>query len=618
MLKGAIAALRVAWQASPMVFLSGLITAILSGGLSPASAWVNRVVLDRLVASQRGSHVFSGVVAWAVLLAGLGLASAVAPEARQYLNGRLNRAMAFRAQNDLAAAVNRLPGLRYFESPRFVDNLRLAQDAGRTAPGRLVMSGSTTIQSAVTLAGFLAALMSIAPIFALLVGVSALPELVAEVALAKRGVQLQRRLSPASRLQLFYRTLQSDLRAVKEVRLFGLGDLLRRRMNEETRNINRAQQALDKRGFTIDVGFSALSAILAGGGFIWTVDQAVRGRITVGDVALFLMSILGVQASLGLIVSRIGDLWQCLGLFSHYRDVCAAVPDVTIPSAPRSVPVLNEGLRVKNVWFRYDDDSDWILRGIDLWIPRGSSAALIGSNGAGKSTLLKLLCRFYDPCDGAVYWDGIDIREFTPEEFREHLSAVFQDYMTYDMTAADNIGMGDKNRLRDRDAIIRASVDAGSHQAVSGLPNGYDTLLSRVFTDSARRSDDAPGVALSGGQWQRIALARALMRQSCDLILLDEPTSGFDTEAEHQVDAALKLFNRHRTSLLIAHRLSSVKQCDLINVLADGHIVESGSHEELMSKSGPYSRLFSLQGSDYKSDIGNTQPLEAAFSREAT
>jgi ATP-binding cassette subfamily B protein len=277
--------------------------------------------------------------------------------------------------------------------------------------------------------------------------------------------------------------------------------------------------------------------------------------------------------------------------------------------APRPAPPLREGIELRDVWFRYSPDAPWALRGVSLTIPQGRATALVGRNGSGKSTLIKLLCRFYDPERGAVYWDGVDVRELDPASLRERITAVFQDFVEYDLTAAENIGVGDVTGIDDQERIRAAARRADIDDELSGLPAGYRTLLSRMFMTEADREDPTTGVVLSGGQWQRLAVARAFMRDQRDLMILDEPSAGLDAEAEYQIHDGLHRHRQGRTSVLISHRMGSIRDADHILVLNDGALVEQGTHSQLREAGGTYARLFSLQASGYLEDQETRQVM---------
>jgi ATP-binding cassette, subfamily B, bacterial len=221
--------------------------------------------------------------------------------------------------------------------------------------------------------------------------------------------------------------------------------------------------------------------------------------------------------------------------------------------------------------------------------------------------LVKLLCRLYDPVRGAILWDGTDIRDMAPGELRARIGTVFQDYMCYDLTAAENIGIGDLARLGDAACIRDAAVRAGVHDKLATLPRGYDTLLSRVFFDNKDKDNPQTGVILSGGQWQRLAVARGLMRADRDLLILDEPSSGMDAAAEHALHQRMADIRVGRASLLISHRLGSIRDADMIYVLRAGRVAERGTHQELMAAEGEYHRLFTLQASGYQGESGRAQ-----------
>jgi ATP-binding cassette subfamily B protein len=225
---------------------------------------------------------------------------------------------------------------------------------------------------------------------------------------------------------------------------------------------------------------------------------------------------------------------------------------------------------------------------------------LVGPNGSGKSTVVKLLCRMYDPTRGAILWDGVDLRDMPVDDLRRRIGAVFQDYMEYDLSAAENIALGDVDATGDRHRIEAAADRAGIHDTLAGLPRGYDTVLSRQFGGGPDDADPQTGVPLSGGQWQRVAFARSLLRDQCDLLVCDEPSAGLDAEAEHEVHTRLRRYRAGRTSLLVSHRLGAIRDADRIVVLHRGRVAQQGSHDGLLAEGGPYHRMFHLQAQGYR------------------
>nr|SBO98650.1 ABC transporter, ATP-binding protein [Nonomuraea gerenzanensis] len=597
-------AAATAWSGAAWPMTGYAITLLASAAAPVATAWLTKLVIDGLT----GTASLAELLGLAAGLAGTGVAAAILPHCSRYLGNQLGRAMAATTTDRLFAATARFPGLRPFEDPPFLDRLRLAQDGTSRADG-IVTEAFGLLRSAVGVLGFLGAVLVISPVMAAVVVCAAVPALVAQLRLSRRRTAMMWEIGPAERRQLFYGSLLSTIEAAKEIRLFDLGGFLRGRLMAELATAHASKRRMDRAELSAEGALALLSAVVAGGGLVWAIAAARAGTLTAGDVSMFAVAVVAVQGGLDTLVNGIALSHLNLRLFGHYVAVVRAEPDLAVPAEPVPLPPLRRGIELRDVWFRYSDEHPWILRGVDLLLPYGAAVALVGLNGAGKSTLVKLLCRFYDPSRGTILWDGVDLRDVRPEALRERISGVFQDHMTYDLSARDNIGVGDLAARDDLGRIRAAAQRAGVDELLAALPRGYDTLLTRLFISEQDREDAATGVVLSGGQWQRTALARAFLRDGRDLMILDEPSSGLDPEAEAEVHARMREHRAGRTSLLISHRLNTVRDADLIVVMRDGVVAERGGHDDLMAVDGTYARLFRLQARGYHgTDSRETAP----------
>jgi len=590
--------IAMAWRSHPVVFAIRLALTVVAGLVPVAAAWLLRTILDTVT----GPHPQAELVPLIVALAVAGGLAGVLPNVSQYLSARSGRAFQRHATLELFTAVGRLTGLRRLEDPGFQNQVSMAQQAGRSGPGMILSNGVGIVSSALTLAGFLVTLAVLSPVLAGIVVAATVPEVIAELGIARRRAELVAGLSHAERRQVFYADLLSSHAAAKEIRLFGLGSFFRGRMLAELRAAQRENERMDRRELGVYTLLGTLSALVTGGGLWWAISAAAGGSLTVGDVSLLVSALLAVSSGLAMIINNTAMTYQAVLMFRAYQEVVCAEPDLAVPADPVAAPALRHGIEFDDVWFRYGPDQPWVLRGVSLFIPPGEAVALVGHNGAGKSTVVKLLCRFYDPDRGRILWDGTDMRDFDPGELRNRMSLVFQDYMTYELSAAENIAVGDLSLAGDAAALAAAAAKAGMHDTLAALPKGYQTLLTRTFFDLADKENPETGVLLSGGQWQRLALARAFLRGGRDLAILDEPSSGLDAEAEHEIHSALRARRRGHATVLISHRLNAVRDADHIVVLVDGVVAEQGDHATLMARRGTYARLFALQAKGFAAD----------------
>lgn len=578
--------LGLAVRAAPWSLAGVLVTAVLGAGSAVTAAWLTKTVIDRLTTS--------GPVLWpAVALALVGVAATVLPQADQLLRAELAREVGLLSQDRLYRAVNGYAGLAPFEDPAHLDRLRLAQQCGQDTPVQLVGSVIGLCRAAVAVTGFVVSLAVISPWLTLVVVLGAAPALLAELRIARVQAAVAVHVTPLERREAFFANLLGSIQAAKEVRLFGIGDHLRTLMRADRRAINAIERRAQLRAALLQGGPALLSAGIGALGLVWAVQATARGKLSVGDISMFVAGVAAVQAGVGSMAQSVAVARRHLLLFQHYVTVVDTHPDLPVLEPVQSVPPLRSAIELRDVWFRYSDRHPWALRGVNLTIPFGQSVALVGLNGAGKSTLVKLLCRFYDPTRGAVLWDGVDLRHLPVDELRARVSAIFQDFMSYDLSAAQNIALDAVPLERIRAAARLAGID----EKLAGLPRGYDTMLTRSFFQEPETADD--GVILSGGQWQRVALARAFLRDTPDLLIMDEPSSGLDPAAEYEIQQTTRRHRGQRTSLLISHRLNTIRDADTIAVLADGVIVEQGPHASLLASGGRYASLFAKQSAGY-------------------
>jgi ATP-binding cassette subfamily B protein len=621
-----IKALGLPWRCAPLPASAQLAATILAGLIPVVIADLTAALIDRLGAGDRGRAADAAWLTAAIVV--VTAAGALLQHTNRYASRELTRRIGVRTQRELFEAVLARDGLAQLEDPAFHNQVRLAQQAASGGPQQLVTSVLGMLQSTITTAGFLLSLASYASVPAALLVASAAPSVLAQRRLTRMRASNTAGSAPHFRRQLFYAQLLLDLRAAKEIRLFGIGPRLLGRMQNETDAAQRLDRAVDRATLQTDGLLSLLTAVMAGAALAVVVDDVAQGRAPVGALAVLIAAVAGVQNGIAGIVSLVANLSQTLILFGYFTDLVGRSPhpdpDTDEGSAPGTTAGTDAGaatgIRFESVWFRYHDATPWVLRDLNLCLPPGTVIGLVGLNGAGKSTLAKLLCRLYEPTRGRITWDGVDLRDLPADGLRSRISAVFQDFMTYELTAHENIALGgtpqDDPPQRDpaaadpgsgfgvpRAAVTAAASSAGAHEMLSALPSGYDSMLSRAFADeAASRTPSArmPGVLLSGGQWQRVALARAAMRTEAELVVLDEPAANLDPQSEAALRGYLDELLVGRIGVLISHRLDGIRRTGLIVVLKDGMVAEQGTHEQLLESEGEYARLFRLQAQGYR------------------
>ena len=576
------------WVAAGYWHLAWLALLVVQGALPVASVQLTRSLVDALVLAVRtGPSWEAGRPAMIFLALMVGVL--LVTELLKGLIEWVNTCQSELVQDHISGLVHDKTmalDLAYYDSPEYHDRLeRVRSDAGGRSLAVLENSGGL-LQNGITLVAMAGVLLPYGWWIPVMLFAGTLPALLVVVTINKRYHQWWDRTTADRRWTRYYDQILTHSATAAELRLFDLGPMfraayqvLRRRLRRE-----RMEQSREQLWGRLFAGSAALAAMgLTMGWMFW---QALQGRATLGDLALFQQAFSRGQALMRTLLENVARIFTNAQFVRELFLLLTMTPRVQQRVQVVPVPrTLIEGVRFRDVSFRYEGAQNPVLRSVDLTLPAGKIVAVVGPNGAGKSTLLKLLCRFYDPTDGRVEFDGRDIRDFGKDELRRRLSVLFQFPVQYAATAAENISFGDSDGKPTAAEIAAAARAAGADEIIGRLPRGYDTLLGRHFAD---------GVELSGGEWQRLALARAFLRRA-PIIALDEPTSFMDSWAEADWLERFGDLARGRTAMLITHRFTTAMRAHLIYVMQGGGVVESGSHDELVAADGIYAQSWNAQ-----------------------
>ncbi len=483
--------------------------------------------------------------------------------------------------------------LPFFETSSSYDLLKQVDAESSVRPVNMINSAFSLVQTSITFISMAGLLAALSPPLAVVALLAPVPAFIADAKYGRKGFRLSMWTSPARRRMTYLLQLVTTDTYAKEVQLFGLAPYLTERFRLLSRSYYaRQRRQIGRRQLAVPA-WTTLSTLAGSAIYAYVALLAVAGRLTLGDLALYTGAAAALQSALQTLFQTFSSMYEDNLYFDVYRRFLAARPGIRAPEQARLLPWPPRGHVVfEHVSFRYPGVRQHALSDVSFELRPGEMVALVGVNGAGKSTLIKLLCRLYDPEEGRILLDGIDLRDLDPRELRSHIGALFQDHVSYQASAAENIGLGDVRRLADRARIEDAAVRAGADELIRGLARGYDTPLGRWFDQ---------GASLSGGEWQRVALGRSFMRDAT-LLILDEPSSALDARAESDLIARLRHLAEGRTTVYISHRFSTVRRADRIVVLDEGHIIETGTHDELMAVQGVYAELYQLQADAYLGD----------------
>ena len=587
-------AIELVWSTSRKLALIFAVLTLIAGVLPAAVAWIGQLIVDGVVSAmamfqQLGQAdtdtVLFYVVCEAVIIVLIGGSQRGISTCQALL-----RALMGQRINLLILEKALTLKLAQFEDSEFYDKLLRARREASTRPLSLVTGTFGLVQNAISLLSYAVLLIHFSPWTVLILIAGGIPEFLAEAKFSGDKFRLFRRRSPENRMQLYIETVLAREDYAKEVKLFQLGPKLLQRYKNIFFRIFAEDRELTLRRDLWGFILGLLGTVAFYGAYAWIAIAAIKGEISLGQMTMYLLLFKQGQTSVSASLKAISGMYEDnLYLSNLYEYLEQPVPDQVGQLTQGPQP--GDGVRFEKVTFSYPGSTEPALRCIDLHLKPGESLALVGENGAGKTTLIKLLTRLYQPDDGRVLLDGLDLQQWDAHALRRRIGVIFQDFGRYQFLVGENIGAGDVDHFDDRQRWEEAAKKGMAQPFIDKLPHQYETQLGKWFKD---------GLELSGGQWQKIALARAFMRSDADLLVLDEPTATMDAAAEATIFEHFRELCGHKMTILISHRFSTVRMADQIVVIDKGRVVEHGRHEELMTLNGQYAYLFSLQARGYQ------------------
>ena len=581
--------LRIVWQSGPGVVIFGLVSRLFAALLPLALLWVPKLIIEEILHPSGVPHTMSPRLWWLVAIEfGLAVLGGILARAIDYSDSLLAdkytrhvsiQVMKHAAELDLIA----------YEDPVFYDRLERARVQATDRLGMIQQIGRL-IQLVITTTTLSVTIIVYSPWLMLLLIAGVLPAFLGESHFAFLGYAKNFRQTPVRRQLDYLRQVGGSKEAAKELKLFGLSNFLTQRFTKLSDGIYEENVALSRRKLIAGAFLSLIAFVGYYSAYVFVIWRTVTG---VYDVSLwYLLS--------GAIQQASANIQQIFSTVSGIADQALFLTDLlaffdmqpTIQSKPDALPAprpIVRGFEFRNVSFRYPGSSRLVLDGLNFHLRPGERVALIGENGEGKTTIVKLITRLYDPTEGQVLLDGIDLKEYRLEDLYREIGVIFQDFMRYEMTARENIAVGRIEEIDDL-AMLEAAARKSLADAVIAKIGGYDQMLGRRFET---------GVDLSGGEWQKVALARAYLRDA-QLLILDEPTAALDARSEFEVFQRFAELTAGKMALFISHRFSTVRMADRIVVLANGKIAEEGSHDQLARLGGRYKEMFELQAASYR------------------
>ena len=587
-------ALELVWSTSHRLTLIFALLTLVVGVLPAAVAWIGQLIVDGVVAAiAQYQQTGNAATTFILLLVSCeaGIVTIIAGGQRGISTCQaLLRALMGQKINLLILEKAQQLSLSQFEDSEFYDKLTRARREASTRPLSLVTGTFGLVQNGISLISYGVLLIQFSPLTVLILILGGIPEFLAEAKFSGDKFRLFRFRSPETRMQMYLETVLAREDYVKEVKLFQLAPRLLQRYREIFAKLFAEDRQLTLRRDLWGFLLGLLGTAAFYGAYAWIALAAIHGVISLGQMTMYLLLFKQGQSAVSASLKAISGMYEDnLYLSNLYEYLEQPVPAVNgaLPQGPRP----GDGLRFEEVCFRYPDSDQAALTEVSLHLQPGTSLALVGENGSGKTTLIKLLTRLYPPSSGRILLDGLDLQQWDAAALQRRIGVIFQDFGRYQFLVGENIGAGDVDHFEDRNHWQQAAEKGMATDFIDKLPNRYETQLGKWFKG---------GRELSGGQWQKIALARAFMRTRADLLVLDEPTATMDAAAEATIFEHFRELSQGKMTILISHRFSTVRMADQIIVLDKGRVIEQGNHDQLMALNGRYAQLFSLQAKGYR------------------